>query len=275
MPEDIMVMDQAVSEAPRVLPQPHARSTYQIVSMVAYLLGVPKKIFEHDYEPPKLDIYERLEKNRHARIIRHLCILRTAIESKFKVINERMVHEYRSLMTIPEVPKDSIEQLAADGIQIIRAKYELVDYIMFINRLISDRINNCREVFPIWLSWQYVRNIFLMPNGLTEKGTKEAAQLYYANKLYYPYQMYMNWKPSDQGNILYNDRKIRAVLFTDGENKRANSTLCPYMDDGDCDYHFCGCAVELKEFRSGKHGNRYPDMRPERQRKKYPWQGSF
>ena len=184
MPEDIMVMDQAVSEAPRVLPQPHARSTYQIVSMVAYLLGVPKKIFEHDYEPPKLDIYERLEKNRHARIIRHLCILRTAIESKFKVINERMVHEYKSLMTIPEVPKDSIEQLATDGIQIIRAKYELVDYIMFINRLISDRINNCREVFPIWLSWQYVRNIFLMPNGLTEKGTKEAAQLYYANKLY-------------------------------------------------------------------------------------------
>lgn len=213
MPEDIMVMDQAVSEAPRVLPQPHARSTYQIVSMVAYLLGVPKKIFEHDYEPPKLDIYERLEKNRHARIIRHLCILRTAIESKFKVINERMVHEYRSLMTIPEVPKDSIEQLAADGIQIIRAKYELVDYIMFINRLISDRINNCREVFPIWLSWQYVRNIFLMPNGLTEKGTKEAAQLYYANKLYYPYQMYMNWKPSDQGNILYNDRKFVTLLY--------------------------------------------------------------
>lgn len=213
MPEDIMVMDQAVSEAPRVLPQPHARSTYQIVSMVAYLLGVPKKIFEHDYEPPKLDIYERLEKNRHARIIRHLCILRTAIESKFKVINERMVHEYKSLMTIPEVPKDSIEQLAADGIQIIRAKYELVDYIMFINRLISGRINNCREVFPIWLSWQYVRNIFLMPNGLTEKGTKEAAQLYYANKLYYPYQMYMNWKPSDQGNILYNDRKFVTLLY--------------------------------------------------------------
>lgn len=63
MPEDIMVLDQAVNEAPRVLSQPHARSTYQIVSMVAYLLGVPKKIFEHDYEPPKLDIYERLDKN--------------------------------------------------------------------------------------------------------------------------------------------------------------------------------------------------------------------
>ena len=213
MPEENMILDQAVNEAPRVLSQPHARSTYQIVSMVAYLLGVPKKIFEHDYEPPKIDVYERLEKNRHTRIIRHLCILRTAIESKFKVINDRMTHEYRSLMTIPEVPKESIEQLAADGIQIIRAKYELADYIMYINRYISDRINNCRELFPIWLSWQYLRNIFLMPNGLTEKGTKEAAQLYYANKLYYPYQMYMNWKPSDQGNILYNDRKFVTLLY--------------------------------------------------------------
>lgn len=213
MPEEIMVLDQAVNEVPRIPSQPHTRSTYQIVSMVAYLLGVPKKIFEHDYEPPKMDIYERLDKNRHARIIRHLCILRTAIESKFKVINDRMLHEYKSLMTIPEVPQESIEQLAADGIQIIRAKYELVDYIMYINRFISDRINNCRELFPIWLSWQYLRNIFLMPNGLTEKGTKDAAQLYYANKLYYPYQMYMNWQPSDQGNILYNDRKFVTLLY--------------------------------------------------------------
>ena len=37
-------------------------STYDIVSKVAYLIGVPKQIFENEHEPPKLDIYERLEK---------------------------------------------------------------------------------------------------------------------------------------------------------------------------------------------------------------------
>ena len=29
-------------------------STYEIVSKVAYLIGVPKRIFENEHEPPKL-----------------------------------------------------------------------------------------------------------------------------------------------------------------------------------------------------------------------------
>ena len=33
-------------------------STYDIVSKVAYLIGVPKHIFENEHEPPKLEIYE-------------------------------------------------------------------------------------------------------------------------------------------------------------------------------------------------------------------------
>ena len=54
-------------------------STYEIVSKVAYLLGVPKRIFENEHEAPKLEVYEKLEQEKAARIIRHLCIIRTAI----------------------------------------------------------------------------------------------------------------------------------------------------------------------------------------------------
>ena len=37
-------------------------STYDIISKVAYLIGVPKSIFENEHEPPKPEIYETLEK---------------------------------------------------------------------------------------------------------------------------------------------------------------------------------------------------------------------
>ena len=52
-----------------------------------------------------------------------------------------------------------------------------------------------------------------MPNGLKEEGTKQAANLYYANRSYYPYQVYINWVPQDEGNILYNDKKFAVLLY--------------------------------------------------------------
>lgn len=65
-------------------------STYEIVSKVAYLIGVPKRIFDNEHEAPKIEIYEKLDADKTARIIRHLCIIRTAIERNFKHINERI-----------------------------------------------------------------------------------------------------------------------------------------------------------------------------------------
>ena len=55
-------------------------STYLIVSKIAYLIGVPKKIFENEHEPPKLDVYQQMDQNQNARIIRNLCMIRTGLE---------------------------------------------------------------------------------------------------------------------------------------------------------------------------------------------------
>lgn len=52
-----------------------------------------------------------------------------------------------------------------------------------------------------------------MPNGLTETGTKDAAELYYSNRGAYPYQMYINWRPESEGNILYTDKKFATLLY--------------------------------------------------------------
>lgn len=190
-------------------------STREIISYVAYLIGVKKEHFENDHEPPRLEIYEKLEKHTGAKIVRELCRLRTAIERHFGHINQIMQREFRSIMTMPEyVPIDAVQYLASEGISLVKkSNRQLVDYVMDINRTLSDRINNCRDLFPIWLEWSYVRDLFIMPGGLSSDGTKRAAEVYYANRMKYPYQCYINWIPGDNGNILYNDKKFCTLLY--------------------------------------------------------------
>lgn len=123
--------------------------------------------------------------------------------------------EYRGLLSMPEfIPSASLQQLSDDGVNFItKSSTKLCHHVIEVNRLISDRINNCKSLFPIWINWAYLKELFLMPDGLTESGTKAAASLYYANLPYYPYQMYINWVPADEGDILYSDRKFADLLY--------------------------------------------------------------
>lgn len=190
-------------------------STYDIISKVAYLIGVPKHIFENEHEPPKMDLYISLDKDKNARIIRNLCIVRTAIERKFGKINDRMRMDFVSIFNMPEyVPQDALNQLTADGVNFYKkSSTKLFHHIIEINRIVSDRINNCKSLFPVWLNWNYVREIFIMRDGLTEAGTKVAANTYFTNLECYPYSVFINWNPQPNGNILYNDKKFVTLLY--------------------------------------------------------------
>ena len=190
-------------------------STYDLISKIAYLIGVPKRIFENENQPPKLDIYEELDKDKNARIIRNLCVIRNAIERGYKYINDKMRYELKSIMSLPEsVPQESIRQLNEDGISFYKtSNTQLYQHIIEINRIISDRINNCKSLFPLWIEWSYIKQLFVMPNGLTKAGTEAAANLFYTNLNYYPYKVYLNWIPKAEGNILYNDKKFATLLY--------------------------------------------------------------
>ena len=190
-------------------------STYELISQIAYLIGVPKRIFENEYESPEPRVFQKMDRDRNARIIRNLCMIRTAIERNYKNIKDKMKTEFCSILMMPEyVPAESLRQLSEENIQLIhRSNYHPNHYIIEINRLISDRINNCKPLFPVWINWQYIRELFIMPDGLTENGIKAAANQYYANRWMYPYQMYINWEPQDEGNILYNDKKFVTLLY--------------------------------------------------------------
>jgi hypothetical protein len=197
--------------------QEHANSNgeqYDIVSKVAYLLGIHKKFFENESEPPKLEIYKKLELDKKARIVRNLCRLRTQLEHNFLKVCHGIQQEGRSILGMPEyMPLDAMQQLSDDGIDIYTHLKEPTPYLVNLNQNIKNRINNCRDLFPEWLNWDYLSDIFIMPNGLTEEGTKKAAAFYYENMNFYPYKQYMNWPAQDEGNILLNDRKFVTLLY--------------------------------------------------------------
>ena len=211
--------DDTSTRNPRKAYTDYENSTYTVVSKVAYLIGVQKRIFENEYEPPKMEWYEKLHADKNARIVRNLCMIRTALELNFKAINNRMRFDMCNLHSLPEyVPQDSLNELLQDGITIVRSRALPAQYIVDINKHISNRINNCKSLFPLWLKWEYVRKLFLMPDGLNEKGIKAAAADYYANKNKYPYQVYINWSYMDSGNILYNDKKFVSLLYEANED---------------------------------------------------------
>ena len=193
----------------------YKNSTYHLVSKIAYLIGVPKRIFENENQPPKLDIYEELDKDKNARIIRNLCVIRNSIERGYKNISNKMRFEIKSILSMPEcVPQESIRRLSDDGINFYKASNtQLYQHIIEINRIISDRINNCKSLFPLWIEWSYIKQLFVMPNGLTKAGTEAAANLFYTNLNCYPYKVYINWIPKEEGNILYNDKKFATLLY--------------------------------------------------------------
>ncbi len=208
-----------VPEKPLYVPdddsQMYKNSTYEIVSKVAYLIGVPKRIFDNEHEAPKPEIYAQLDLEKYARIIRHLCNITTSIERNFKRINNKMRMEYATILSMPEyVPTESINVLSEYGINFVKkSSTKLNQHIIEINKLIVDRINNCKPLFPLWINWEYVRDMFIMPNGLKEEGTADAANLYYSYMSCYPYQVYINWEPEPKGNIFYSDKKLITLMY--------------------------------------------------------------
>ena len=212
------IVYEAVPPAQETQPAPDTReysSTYTVISKVAYLIGVPKKFFEAEYAPPQLQTFDQMEREKNARIIRDLCRLRTAIEQNYGRINKAFLYDLKNLHTLPEyIPQECLHRLSEDGIELLRANYKLTQYIIDINLHIANRINNCRDLLPLWLKWEYVRELFLMPNGTKEAGLKRAAEEYCANRTHYPYQVYINWPAQEeQGNILHNDKKFITLLY--------------------------------------------------------------
>lgn len=204
------------TQIPNVSDEYRNTNTFEIVTKVGFLLGVPDKYLLADGSLYDHDIYNEMAANRSSRIIRNLCSLRAIIERRFKDIRVEMTTNYKGLTQIPDIiPTQLMNDLFKDSVHLKTTNVtKLVDVIVDINRLINDRINNCRSFFPAWVNWEYIKQLFIMPDGLSSNGAKKEADKYYQARERYPYGVYMNWPAKeDVGNVLSSDAKFLYNLY--------------------------------------------------------------
>ena len=195
--------------------------TYNIVSIIAYLIGVDDSYYQSntDEERPQIAIYQKLKTNKNARIIRNLCIIRTGIEKNYLSISRAFAQEFKNIGSVPDyIPSSAVEELSRDGVNLHRSRPDVNQYLIDINREIGNRVNNIKNLFPEWLKWEYIRPLFIMPNGQKLEGIKAAGAEYNSNRNRYPYQCYINWEGGDNGNILHNDEKFVTLLYISHED---------------------------------------------------------
>lgn len=200
-----------------------------VVSIIAYLIGVPEENFGKKL---KHSVYEELEKNSRVKTMRALCSIRNAIMQKPGSIYHKMRMEIKNLDTIPELIDPSLfEYLNEQKIRIVTGTQikELTEYIALINNHISNNVNNCLKLLPAWVNRDYVRSLLVMPNGSKKDKIQSLIDTMKDNFNSYPYACYINWPitradayvedpenyldPVPTGNVLANDRKFLVLLY--------------------------------------------------------------
>ncbi len=187
--------------------------TYEIVSIIGYLSGVRETVFQNEKEPLKLEVYEKLNKSPEARTIRSLSKIRTALMVNYKKVLTEIVYHLKNLDTISCFSKNDIDQLDEIGIHIIKPNCKPDQYLIDIGKYLESYIDKCRNLFPFWLKWNYIRELFVINGRDITIAVKCEMQKYKQYMDFYPYQIYINWQPSDNGNILFNDRKFLKLIY--------------------------------------------------------------
>ena len=201
-----------------------ANDTYtdkkEIVSKAGYLLGVDKSIF--DSGELLSEIYEELEKNQDARMVRNLCFLFTCIEHCYKQL--QMVNDLKNLHSM-DMTKAATEALRKDGLDIVKANCTLDEYRPRIAAEIANRIQGCKDIFPMWVPWEYIRQMFSFPTKTKDRAQERAWLYYNENIIRFPYNVFLNWqfKADEGGNLLGSDEQFLIRLYAQN-----GDTFCEY-----------------------------------------------
>lgn len=187
--------------------------TRNIVATVAFLIGIRKSAWNSVYGDSYSELLAELESNRNAVTIRYLCKLRTTLMLYFKKTDDGIRFNYKNIDRLEWYDKENINKLEEWGFKIILTNKRASDYSIHFNKLICENINNCKELFPDWISWEYIRNLFVIPQYQKEQVQKYEFEKYMANLKLYPFQVYIHWKPKDFGNLLYTDGKFLEILY--------------------------------------------------------------
>lgn len=193
--------------------------TRELVTKTAYLIGVHDELLQSQYATDCAETLEEMQSLDSARIMCILCTIRSMLMQKYQQVSTLIRYELKNLDRIEYFNADDIAWLSQKGIQVIQANTNADKYLIRINQLIAEHIADCRDIYPSWVNWEYIKDLFVIPGC---QGRNEEAVLrliynerktYASNIRYYPFQLYIHWSPSDYGNLLNSDIKFLSIVY--------------------------------------------------------------
>ena len=185
-----------------------------LVTTVAYLIGVKEYFLNEYFEAECHDLLEKLRNDQNASTIRYLCKLRVALMQNFRATDQAMRYDFKNLNTLEYYDHDEIHQLEKWGIPIIKVNYRAEKYMEDICTHISNNISKCSNLFFDWQRFDYIKELFRIPGYKKTNILQKEFDLYMANMDLYPFKTYIHWHPIDCGNLLQNDEKFMKILFS-------------------------------------------------------------
>lgn len=188
--------------------------TKELVTTIAYLIGVKDDIITKCFEPDYTDLIQKLHESKEASIIRYLSKIRTTLFYKFKDTDHEMRYNLKNLDRLEWYNKDEIKKLHEWGIELIKPNYRAEKYMNDLCELIAANIDNCSSLFYDWVNWAYIRDLFCIPKYRQKGVLKQEFHKFLDKNLCYPFQMYIHWEPKNLGSILYSDGKFLSLLYS-------------------------------------------------------------
>lgn len=187
--------------------------TKHVVATVAYMAGVPDhKLLQFYGEEHEL--LAALAEDRDATVVRYLSRFKTTLLRNFKRVDEQIRYELASLNSISCFSVDEIRQLGEWGIVLMKANCRAEGYVEEVTRLLNENIDACRRLFYDWVKFEYIKDLFYVPNYRKKDFLKEEFSLFMGNLNLYPYKVYIHWNPVECGNLLYNDEKFLGIIYS-------------------------------------------------------------
>ena len=109
-------------------------STYELVSKVAYLIGVPRGIFENEHEAPKLEVYEKLE--RLELLLGRLFVCIKEYPENLSQADRLLDYYLPSVLKLIRVYED-MEKQPIQSVHIIKTRMEIAESLDTVNQALE------------------------------------------------------------------------------------------------------------------------------------------
>lgn len=201
-------------------------TTRHIVATVAFLLGADIEKCRLNYSTES-ELFDKLFISKDAIIIRCLCRLNTQLLRNYSNTSQRLYSELTNINKMSWFDSDAIKTLQENGVDVLLTNSRAENYRTHFLKLIDDNIDKCNDLFPNWLKWQYIRNLFVPPKYSKTECQKSEYKKYKLNRNLYPFQCYFFWQsPTDVGNMLQNDKKFLKLLYSENNDCFAEDNKC-------------------------------------------------